>query len=259
MTDAERGDELLRTQIKMAELYEAKNDQKTALKLLRELLAQHPDNVKVLAHIGRLAHDLNLPDQVLEVAPRLVKLKPDEARYRLWLATALVARGRQPEALTHLQWLQHKTPDDAALRKDLAATYEMIKQPVRALQQYDWLVARFPRVVEYRLARSNLYGDLKRTKEQLAELEAVVRMSPKNVEARLELATFAFDEEKFDEAERQAEAILSVDPRNAKAMALLARMKAARALAEKMAVEEYRLEERYQDWQSDLQERSEDF
>jgi tetratricopeptide (TPR) repeat protein len=259
LSDAEREDALIKTQLKIAELHEAKNDIATALKLLRDLLKQRPENMHIAARVARLAFDLQQYDVVLQVGRKLVMRYPSNVRYRLWVATAMVAKGQSTKALHDLEWLQRKRPNDPEVRKDLASAYEQLKQPARALVHYDWLIAREPRNVEYHLARAGLYGDLKQEKKQRQELTLILQLAPDNMDVRLELAEHAYHRERFDEAESHAKVVLSRDPRNMKALALLDRIKKARERAKRKSVQEFRMDERFGDFQSDLQERSEDF
>jgi predicted Zn-dependent protease len=259
LSDAEREDELIKTQLKIAELYEAKNDTKNALKILRDLLKQRPGNMHLMARVGQIAHDMEQHDIVLQVGPKLVMRYPNKARYRVWVATALVAKGQATKAIKDLEWLQRKRPNDAELRKDLAYAYEQLKLPAKALAQYDWLIAREPRNVEYRLTRAALLGDLRQEKKQRQELKMIMQLAPDNMDVRLELADFSYHEERFDEAEAHAKFVLSREPRNMKALGLLDRIKKARKKAKRKSVNEFRMDERYGDFQSDLQERSEDF
>jgi predicted Zn-dependent protease len=252
-------DEAVQAQLKMAEIHRAKNEPQKALKILREVLAAHPDNHRVMAQVAELANDLEMTGLVIEVMPKLIDHRPKNAEYRSWLVDALLAQDRPVDAVDHLAWLFQRRPNDPEVRRGLAEAYEALKQPQDALKHYSWLITRFPKEIEYRITRSHLYGDLGRFKEQLAELRALLKMAPRNIEVRLELAEHAFHEEQFDDAEAHLNVVLKQEPKNSRALALRGRIKKAGATSRQEGPGDFNWASRYEDWLNDLQERAEDF
>lgn len=259
--EAERRQELTRTQEKMAELYEAKDDLKNAWQIWQELLADEPLNAKYLFNASRLAAALKKYQAALLPAQKLIDIDSDKLEYRDNLASILVALNRYGEALPHLEWLVHRKPQDIELRRDLAAAYEMQKRPADALKQYHWLVVRFPQNTEYRLTRAQLYGDLNQDEKQIDELEAVLKILPpeKKVEAHRQLAMLYESQEDWSQAEDHWQRLLKQQPQDAQGPVALARIRQARTISNQQQWEEKQENERYQDWLMDIYARGDDF
>lgn len=256
--------EIRKTQEKMAELYEAKDNMPKALKLWRELLQQHPNERKYMDNVCRIASDLGKHTIALPIAQRLLNLEPNNATYRKRLAQALLAAKRPKDALPHLEWILNKKPNDPQLREDIAGIYEAMKRPRLAFAQYQWLIARKPapskdKLLRYRVARMHLYGDLGQESKRLAELKALRRDYPQNLEVRRELATYYLDNERYDTARAELKAILAIKKGDPATLAQLAKLEQTILDAKRRAARERVEEERYQDWLLDLQQRAEDF
>jgi predicted Zn-dependent protease len=259
---AEDPDELRRTQEKMAELYEAKDDLKSALRSWRELLAADPERVRYLDQVSRLAIELGLHRDAVGPARKLVAKEPRNLRYLSRLVRALTGSDLYREALPLLETLQGQAPADEETRRELASAYEAAKRPRDALVQVDWLLARHPREVELRLLRVALLGDLDREREQVVELEriaALVPSGPRAAEVQRQLAQVFLDREDYTGAERHLEAALRAVPGDSRAKALLQKIRAERAAAKVRRARERRDAEQYQDWLIDIQDRGEDF
>jgi predicted Zn-dependent protease len=259
LTEQQRAQELVKTQIKMAELYEAKDDLKSALKIWRQLVAEHPDDLDFTVQLARLAHELNRHEVLLDTSRRLVNSRPSHLLYRFWLSKALLAHRQVDQALVHLNWLRQKQPNDAEIRKELASAYETLKRPDLALEQMCWLIRRFPESVEYRITRAHLFADLKQPAKQIADLQAAAKMAPRNVQVHLELGDLHLFEDRHDRAGGHYRIALDIEPGNMTVRGRLARLKRARQSAERKALRAFRRQQRYQDWLNDLQERAEDF
>ena len=269
--------ELSRTQEKIAGIQEAKGNLAAAKKIYGELLAANPGDVKYKVHVCRLAGELKQYREVVKLASELIKLKPRELRFRLWLARALTLQKKTGEAAVHWEWIAANSPKDPESHQELASTYEELRDPAKALVHYDWLIGRFPKSLDYRLARFYLLGDLRRSKEQLVALRTLQRLAPRDPRVLLETGDYLLGEEKYDQAEAQFNSVLRLAPARkptarkpgakvkappsirSRALAGLVQVKKARAKARREALEAYREAERHNDWQNDIWERGEDF
>jgi predicted Zn-dependent protease len=259
---ADEGDEeIARTQEKMAELYESKDDFKSALKIWRELLVTQPDKERYLDQVARLAVQLNDYQTALTPSRKLAQRFPQSARYRARLISVLLALKLDKEAMGQLEWMKRRSPNDPEVHKELATAYEAAKRNREALSEYDWLLARYPKNVDYRLARASLLGDLNREQEQLKELELLATMVPAGVraaEVHRQIGEIYYHREDYDKAEAHLGRALAAAPSDKTASSLLAKIRATRAEAKRRALAESEEAERYEDWLSDIQERAED-
>lgn len=259
---ADEPDELRRTQEKMAELYETKDDLKAALRIWRELLATAPERVLYLDRVSRLALELDLHRDAIEPARKLVARAPQNQRYLSRLVRALTGAGRYREALPYLEALRGRAPADEATRRELVSAYEAAKRYPDALAQVDWLIARHPTEIELRLTRVALLGSLDRDREQLRELERVAALAPSGrraAEVQRQIAEVYLEREEHDRAERHLELALRAAPGDRRSGALLAKLRAEREASRRRRIDARHEAERYQDWLRDIQDRGEDF
>jgi len=105
----------------LADIYRAQNRDDRGEPLLREALAEYPDSAEahqtlglLLVRTGRLAQSLPLFEQASRLAP-------DNPRYALVYALALVESGKRSEGIKALRAAAERFPHDAPLQQALAA------------------------------------------------------------------------------------------------------------------------------------------
>lgn len=166
LTEPERRQERLATQLKLAELLEARDDLAGALKIWTELLAGEPRNTDYLEQASRLAMELQRHVTARELGRRLVRLRPQGLLGRTRLARALSETGLHAEALKHLRWAARRSPKDPVVRRLLARTLEATNSHAEAMVQLVWLGARGQADLEDHLARARLHRLLGQPKNE---------------------------------------------------------------------------------------------
>ena len=166
LSPQERQQEVLATQLKLAELLEAMDDLAGALRIWTELLAGDAQNGRYLKQALRLAMELSRHRMAAGLGRRLLRLQPEDQLARARLARALVELGHHAEALVHLRRVAGKAPRDPQIRRQLARTLEITGRHAEALTHCVWLGAAGHAVLEDHQARIRLHGKLNQPQNQ---------------------------------------------------------------------------------------------
>lgn len=175
-----------------------------AIGYFRRSLAEEPDAVKTLLHLGaalRAKGDFDAAIVPLETALRLAPTAGLRIEAQTELGCALQAAGQTTRALPHLQQAVQADPDNAAAHNNLAVALVEQRQFEQAEHHLRTAIALLP---DYALAHYNL-GDLLRrrgdTEAAAASLRRALALRPDYVEATIGLA------ETWLRAGRYAEAV----------------------------------------------------
>ena len=258
--EADLEDHLART--RMHRLLRQPRNERIMLRWVLPRVAGRAEEVEVrqaLAHNLEAAGDLR---GALAQYHWLVGKAPNELERRLArlrLHCALKQPGRARAELAAVLAQGARPLEKPRVRGGLAEAYEVLKQPRDALVHYGWLIERSPRNVEYRLGRAAALADLGQTRRQLSELAALARLAPRDPRVYRELGEHHFHQERYAVAERHYRTLLALRPGDALALRRLGRMARDRERLRRLLQARRRAGERLEDWQSDAEERAEDF
>ena len=199
---AEGGEKKRTYQQAIVDLLARQNRPTEALALAEELVKADPKDPVSLAQRSALSvgsGDQQKMNAAVSDLQGLVSKNPTNAIYRFQLARALVAKGQQDEARTHLEESLRLRPTQQA-RLLLAQIYANKGEYPKAIELADTSIKEEPGNVAARVIRTaSLLGmkDVKRAKE---ELEAIIKAAPNTSDALFQLALINFGEKNFKES-----------------------------------------------------------
>lgn len=188
--------------IAIADAYiESKNYQR-AREVLRQVLAEHPEDPGLLAHHARAEYLLGDHAQAASVAYAALSAAPhDELAMRIY-TLALDGQGRGHEAL----WMAWKTvtthPNEALAHRLYARVLQKARRFPDALVEIDEALRLSPADVDTLVLRGTILHDLGRIAESSAAYERALSLDPGNAEALNNLAVNRLRGGKFGHALR---------------------------------------------------------
>jgi len=174
--------------------YGAKGDMDTSLQLLNALVAEYPDDMRVIQHLGFAYVLANRLEDAAQVYLDVLAREPNNDAAHLNLANVYERMGDFPRAVTHFNKVVELNADagrvlEAKTRVRLITATQMQQQGSlelaaaeleRALQE----APNHP-LVNTRLA--GIYRELKRFDDAEAALNKIVEAAPDNLDAHLQL------------------------------------------------------------------------
>jgi tetratricopeptide (TPR) repeat protein len=148
-------------------------------------------------------------------------LAADVARRRA-IAEALVAAGRQRDAIVEYEELARRAPADVTALRRLAQLYTWNSLPRKAVMIYERVVALDSADLETRRLLAQQYVWAERPLDGIRQLEAIVARKPDDTAARRLLAQQYVAQQMTDRAIEQYRAILTRDSADVGAATLLA-------------------------------------
>lgn len=110
---------------------------------LEQLLAQNPRDATLLARLGAAYRRVD-PVKSQGYYYRALQIDPDNAKYAVGYAAALVQARRFSEAVTVLQKVITRTPDDYPAHANLALALFELKDFRSAITEYEWIAGQRP-------------------------------------------------------------------------------------------------------------------
>lgn len=188
--------------IMVADAYiESKNYQR-AREVLRQVLAEHPNDPGLLAHNARAEYLLGDHAQAASSAYAALSAAPhDELAMRIY-TLALDGQGRGPEAI----WMAWRTvtqhPNEALSHRLYARVLQKAHRCRDALIEVDEALRLSPADVDTLVLRGTVLHDLGHIAESSAAYERALSLDPGNAEAQNNLAVNRLRGKKFGHALR---------------------------------------------------------
>jgi tetratricopeptide (TPR) repeat protein len=156
-----------------------------------------------------------------------LKFHPDDRRAHLYAAKALLAMGREGEAIQHYQTLTQQNPKDTRVWFELASLYRSLA--VHAYQQLDTID---PDSVLLVVLRAEADADDLRYEDAIKRYDQVLKKQPDFPGIHFALGQVYFKMDKPTEAERELRLSLKEDPDNPPANYMLGQILLRKAKAE---------------------------
>lgn len=179
---------------------------------------------ELYTHAASALKSGNVPEAI-RAFRSAVDLAPDNSLHQLALAKALMAAGRNAEALPYLEILWDKQPENGEVNLELARNYAAsgdMEQTIRHYQNAIYSVWRTDPDANRRTVRFELihYLMARGAKTQAnAELVALAGNLPEDTTLRNQVAALFFDTKDYARALSQYERVIRVDPQNKEALA----------------------------------------
>ena len=150
---------------------------------------------------------------------RAVELDPDYSDARYNLAFALLARGKESNAIPHFARLIDQSPKDATLYDGLGQAYEGAANWAKAAENYRRAQSLDPKQYAYplhlgtALLRSDPLGTIKgRTDSAALALRQAIALNPQSGAAYLQLGTILSQKKRWPEAQKMLAQGVALEP-----------------------------------------------
>lgn len=175
----------LRAQLAMAQIAAAQGEQEKAISWLEKAHTSHPQNAQLSVRLIQtyLAHQKTA--QALTLAEALVADDPENALLIRIQGIALLASGKQDDAIDRLRKAANLAPDDPAFRLDLAQALISTEQHEHGLEQLQRLRREHPRFLPALSVLANLQVQRGHGEAALKTIEAI----PVNADNRASINT----------------------------------------------------------------------
>jgi tetratricopeptide (TPR) repeat protein len=172
---------------------------------------------KTSAAKGNLDKSKNL--QAIKSARSAVEKDPKDAEAHFYLGKALLADGRNEQALREFKsvsrlGLEGKNIPETEFRQTIAKLYAQFKEPEEALKEYLLLIKSQPENAEYYYNAATIFSS--RNKGDVAEnyFKKAISLNPKDPRYYTDLGTLLYLSKKTREAGATLEEALKLDPNN---------------------------------------------
>lgn len=214
--------------ISEAETDIANKDYAKAEPLLKDVLAQHPDNYTAWYDLGFLYHALGQRDDSIAAYRKSVAAKPDLFESNLNLGLEL-AEAHQPEAETYLRAATRLKPtaDPTEGRKRAwmaLGRFLEASKPDDAVGAFQQAALVAPSDVEPRLMAGALFEKLQRPADAEKEYQQALAIAPQSADAIATLTNFYMRQHDFAKAQSLLQKFVQLHPNDASAHLQLGRM-----------------------------------
>ena len=124
--------------------------------LFRRLAAREPENVPLLATLGKALLRAQAPGEAIDVFEKALRIDPLYTDARNHLGVALAMRGRLEDALEQLRRAVADNPDHALSWTNLGVTLEAVGDTEGAIEAYTEAIRLQPDSSEARRRRARL-------------------------------------------------------------------------------------------------------
>ncbi len=107
------------------------------------LIQNDPRNTSLLSRLGNAYRRID-PSKSEGYYYRALQIEPNNPKYAIGYAAALIQSRRFAEAVEILQKVINQTPDDYVAHANLALALYELKRFAEALPEYEWLAAKRP-------------------------------------------------------------------------------------------------------------------
>ena len=181
-------------------------------------LAQRADYPEALFNLGVTLADAQRHEQALAPLIRSLELAPANTVARERLAHALLALGREAEAIPHFAELTRLLPENFDAWYALGGLEQRAKNLPAALDALEKAVALKPEHPWARFHLGMVLEDLDRGDDALAQFEASDRLSPDNPATLTRISVLLRGQRRLDEAEARVRRALELKPGDAHAL-----------------------------------------
>ncbi len=168
------------------DMISARGDRRMELQeaLMRHRLEKYPGEFEASFEIGALRLARLDPAQALPMIETAVRIRSDDPEARNLLGSALVAVGRNTEAIEQFRAAVRLRPDYGTARYNLARALARAGKSDEAIETYGQLIQQFPRDAQVRDELGELYIKLGKRTEAAEYFNQALAIDPKDAVAR---------------------------------------------------------------------------
>jgi tetratricopeptide (TPR) repeat protein len=192
-----------------------KNGDIVKAKMLLETTGKaNPEDPRPAYFLGRIAEDLEQPDEAAKLYNSAIKLAPNNLLARVALARLRLKQGNLKQALDHLTKANKVDPQSAIVRTGLGEVYYIQRNLRLAEVEFREAVKIDPELPSAHFNLANTLRDQKRFEEAQAEYDRAAAISPRYPDLALEQGYSLFLNGKFEPALEVFEAAVRDNPKD---------------------------------------------
>jgi len=174
----------------------------------------NPGHREALIQLGRYYLDAGMSDKVGEMADRVLKNDPDDAKAEVLKAAVLVREGKVQEAIKKTEGVMRRHPEEPDAASLLAALYAREQRPREAEGVLRRAVETNPDNIVLLNNLANILVHLDKKDEAEPLFQKMIGVEPHVYDHRLRLAVFYEHFGRLDKAEATLREAIQTDPEN---------------------------------------------
>lgn len=213
-----------RLNLVLAKDYASKGDLDTSLQILSALAQEHPDDTRVLQHLGFAYFIARRYEPAVAIYQEVIEREPNSDTAYLNLANVYEQMGDYSHAIESLEAVAKLVPEgpkheEAMVRGGILRAFQFSRDGKFELasEELDGVLTRVP---DHPIA-NGLAGDVLRQLGRLSDAQAAweraLRITPKNLDVRLKLANLFLDQNNFVDAVWELDRIIREGPNSSQA------------------------------------------
>lgn len=137
---------------------------------LEQLLERDPKNVSLLARLGAAYRRID-PNKSQDFYYRALQIEPDNSKFAIGYASALIQGRRFAEAVPILRAVLARTPEDYLAHANLGLALYELKDFPSAITEYEWIATARPEVAATYFFLASAHDNLQQYPDALAAYE----------------------------------------------------------------------------------------
>ncbi|HYG76424.1 MAG TPA: tetratricopeptide repeat protein [Planctomycetota bacterium] len=210
---------------RLAKLYQKTGQNDLAAKTRLEAAELDHSDRELQEEAARYAEQQKDGSRAIAIYERLVRVDPEDLRYRRALAKAYDGAGINRQAALAYQEIVNRVPDDVTTRRRLGMLFaDLPGFQGRAILHFQRVLERNPRDAEV----NRRLGELFLQAGNLAEAERFIKQTlvyaPRDAEAHMNLGSLYGTQQRFEDAIQKYKDALAIDPKLNKAQLNMAKV-----------------------------------
>ncbi len=182
--------------------------------LLEKTAAKAKDDPRPIYLLGRIAEDLDKPEEAIAYYSRATKIAPSYLVPRVATARLNLKQGKLKEALSNLSKASKINPRSAVVRSGLGEAYLMQRNLRLARREFEEALRLDPELASAHFNLANVLRELGKLDAAIEEYKQAAVISPKYPDLVLEYGYTLFLQEKFDESLKMYEEAIRENPKD---------------------------------------------
>ncbi len=211
---------------RLSKLYQKSGQMDLASKARLEAAELDHSDRELQEEAARFAEQKKDTARLISIYERLVRVDPENVKYRRQLAKAYDINGIKRSAALAYQEIVNRDPDDVATRRRLGILYaELPGFAGRAQLQFKFVLEKTPNDAEvHRKLGELLLGSPSTYAEAEKHIQASLQFNPNDAQAYQNLATLQGGQQRFEDAVANYKKALVIDPKMGLAQINLAKV-----------------------------------
>jgi tetratricopeptide (TPR) repeat protein len=199
---------------RLAKLYQKTGQAELATKTRLEAAELDHSDKELQEEAARTALQSKDTARYIAICERLVRVDPEDLRYRRQLAKAYDDAGIARQAALAYQEIVSRAPDDFGMKRRLGMLFsELPGFQGRAILQFKQVLERNPKDAEVHRRLGELYLQSRNFTEAEKHIRQTLVYAPQDAQAHQNLATLLVSQGRFDEAVQGYKEAIALDPK----------------------------------------------